>query len=106
MKTNSPTSHRISTGFTLVELLVVIAIIAVLVTIGIGAIYKLRGAADKTVTMGNVRQLQFANASYAADHNGKLNPGVCKQLGGRGVKQSLEGQRGIPRPAPRPKHGI
>lgn len=70
MKTHSAKKLRSPSGFTLVELLVVIAIVAVLVAIGVGSILKFRGAANKTVTMGNVRQLQLANISYASDHNG------------------------------------
>ena len=61
-----------SRGFTLVELLVVIAIIAVLVAVSIGGIFRYRKAADKTVVLGNMRNLMVANAGYASDHNGEF----------------------------------
>ena len=51
------------------ELMVVIAIIAVLVAISVSAVLKFRTAADKTVAIQNMRQLQTANVSYAADHS-------------------------------------
>ena len=58
-------------GFTLVELLVVIAIIAVLVAVSVTMVFRFRKAADKTVSLGNLRQLQTANVSYSADHAGR-----------------------------------
>ncbi len=74
MKPYSENFRRPTTGFTLVELLVVITIVAVLAAVGVGGMLKYRKAADKTVTSNNVRQLQIANASYAADHSGNYVP--------------------------------
>lgn len=72
MKSNPKTSRRASSGFTLVELLVVIAMIAVLVAIGIGAMFKFRKSADKLNAGNSLRQMQVANIAYASDHNGKF----------------------------------
>ena len=64
-------SRRFSDAFTLVELLVVIAIVSVLVAIGTGALIKFRDSANKVSVGNSLRKLQFANTSYANDHNGK-----------------------------------
>jgi prepilin-type N-terminal cleavage/methylation domain-containing protein/prepilin-type processing-associated H-X9-DG protein len=65
---------RRNRGFTLVELLVVITIIVVLVSISIVGFKRMRAAADKVGSTRNLSQLQIANVSYAADHNGKYVP--------------------------------
>ena len=59
-------------GFTLVELLVVIAIVAVLVAVSVSAVFRFRKSADKTVALSNMRQIQTANVSYAADHSSRF----------------------------------
>lgn len=69
MKINQLSRSR---GFTLVELLVVIAMIAVLVTLGATAVFRLRKSGDKVVVTNNLRQIQTANMNYAADHNGRF----------------------------------
>jgi prepilin-type N-terminal cleavage/methylation domain-containing protein/prepilin-type processing-associated H-X9-DG protein len=61
-------------GFTLTELLVVIVIIVVLAALSITGIQRMRDGADKVTSSRNLSQLQFANASYAADHNGVYVP--------------------------------
>jgi len=84
------TSRR---GFTLVELLVVIVIIAVLVTISVTMVFRFRKAADKTVSLGNLRQLQAANVSYAADHAGRqVSPTdtVVDEVGAKVAKEWWE----------------
>ncbi len=48
--------------------------IVVLVAIGVGAIFKFRGAGEKIKTGNNLRQIQLANISYSADNNGKFVP--------------------------------
>lgn len=63
-------------GFTLVELLVVIVIIATLVSLSITAVMRFRKSADKTIALGNMRQIQTANISYASDHQGRFIPPV------------------------------
>ncbi len=67
-------SKRVHMGFTLVELLVVIVIIAVLVAVSVAAVLRFRKSADKTVTISNMRQIQAANALYAADHFSRFVP--------------------------------
>ncbi len=61
-------------GFTLTELLVVILILVVLAALSFMGLGRTRAAADKAGSTRNLSQLQIANVSYAADHNGKLVP--------------------------------
>ncbi|MFO0782712.1 MAG: prepilin-type N-terminal cleavage/methylation domain-containing protein [Phycisphaerales bacterium] len=61
--------NRLKKGFTIVELLVVVAIIALLIAILLPAIGKARDAALVTQSLGNLRNLAAANASYGADWN-------------------------------------
>lgn len=58
------------TGFTLVEVLVVISIIVVLAALSFMGVSRMRNSANKVIATRNLSQLQIANASYAADHNG------------------------------------
>ncbi|HQN00669.1 MAG TPA: type II secretion system protein [Candidatus Hydrogenedentes bacterium] len=55
-------------GFTLVELLVVIAIIAILVSILMPALSRMRDAARTTVCKTNLKALGFGTIQYAKDH--------------------------------------
>jgi prepilin-type N-terminal cleavage/methylation domain-containing protein len=66
-----PTVRR---GFTLIELLVVILIIAVLAALAFLGTRRVRDMADKATSIRNLSQLQVANVSYAADHNGRCVP--------------------------------
>jgi prepilin-type N-terminal cleavage/methylation domain-containing protein len=76
MKSTTPHFHNyyISRGFTLVELLVVITIIAAMAALAISVTVRMRDQAHKVNSARNVSQLQVANASYAADHNGNYVP--------------------------------
>jgi prepilin-type N-terminal cleavage/methylation domain-containing protein len=67
-------SAVIRRGFTLVELLVVIMIIAILALLAFMGTQRVRDVANKSSSIRNISQLQLANASYAADHNGKCVP--------------------------------
>jgi prepilin-type N-terminal cleavage/methylation domain-containing protein len=70
-----------SHGFTLVELLVVIAIIAVLATIAATATIRFRAAADRSASIGALRQLQIANISYATENGGSFVPPEANEVG-------------------------
>ncbi|HVU62661.1 MAG TPA: type II secretion system protein [Phycisphaerales bacterium] len=59
-------------AFTLIELLVVIAIIAVLVSLLLPALRKARMAAWMSVSLGNMRTIGQATASYQADNKSQL----------------------------------
>ncbi len=61
---------RRSRGFTLIELLVVIAIIAILAAILFPVFARARAQARKTSCLSNVRQINTAIMSYAADSDG------------------------------------
>jgi prepilin-type N-terminal cleavage/methylation domain-containing protein len=70
-----------SQGFTLVELLVVITIIAVLATIAATATIRFRAAADRSASIGALRQLQIANISYATENGGSFVPPEANEVG-------------------------
>jgi len=55
-------------GFTLTELLVVLAIIAVLTAIAVPVSLKIRGSAQRTACLSNLRQIGVAMESYLQDH--------------------------------------
>jgi prepilin-type N-terminal cleavage/methylation domain-containing protein/prepilin-type processing-associated H-X9-DG protein len=59
-------------GFTLVELLVVIAIIALLLSILMPSLSKVRESAKRAVCKSNLHQWGIVWASYSSDNNGKL----------------------------------
>ncbi len=59
-------------GFTLVELLVVIAIIAILVSILMPALSRIRDSARMTVCKTNLKALGFGTIGYADDHENKI----------------------------------
>lgn len=80
-------------AFTLIEVLVVIAIVALLVGIMVPSLASARGAGMSLVCASNARQLQTANAVYAADHEAKFAPGAADF---RGNLQRWHGSRPSP----------
>ncbi len=62
------------TGFTLIELLVVIAIIALLLSIILPSLKKVKDYAKRTICMNNARQTGLAIQVYAQDNDNKVMP--------------------------------
>ena len=65
-------------GFTLIELLVVIAIIALLLSIVMPALRKVKDQAKITICGSNQRQVINAVTAYAAGNEGRMPPAVSK----------------------------
>jgi prepilin-type N-terminal cleavage/methylation domain-containing protein/prepilin-type processing-associated H-X9-DG protein len=63
---------RRRSGFTLVELLVVIGIIALLISILLPALNKVREQGRSTVCKSNIRQIYYAMLNYANENQGRM----------------------------------
>lgn len=59
-------------GFTLVELLVVVGIVSVLISVMLPALSRARASASRLQCLSNLRQLQLAQITYAAENRGAL----------------------------------
>jgi len=66
------TMENKSRGFTLIELLVVIAIIALLMSILVPTLQRVRKQARAVACQANLRQWGILWATYAAEHDGRL----------------------------------
>ncbi len=65
-------------GFTLIELLVVIAIIALLLSILMPALRKVKEQANMAKCLGNLKQWNLVFAMYLQDNNGKFYSGLAE----------------------------
>ena len=88
MKRRAP---RIPSAFTLIELLVVIAIIAILASILIPVMGRVREQGDSTKCLHNLRQIGAAIVSYSSDNDDRL-PGPLERNQKALFTPSSEGQ--------------
>src|SRR5205823_5358767 len=68
-------------GFTLVELLVVIGIIALLISILLPALGKVKEQANTVACLANLRQIGQAAVMYASDNKDQTVPAGYRNLG-------------------------
>lgn len=73
--------HARTSAFTLVELLVVIGIIAVLISILLPALGRVREQGKTAACLSNLRQIGHALQTYATANNGYLVPGSIMHPG-------------------------
>ncbi len=69
-----PLQQRRRRGFTLIELLTIIGIIGVLAALVFPAVGQMRGSANRTKVLSNLRKLQSANVMYAQENDGRYVP--------------------------------
>jgi len=71
------------TGFTLIELLVVIAIIAILMSILMPALQRVREQGKRVVCLSNLKQLQLSWHMYTDEADGAIVNGAASWMGPR-----------------------
>ncbi|MFH1616947.1 MAG: type II secretion system protein [Planctomycetota bacterium] len=72
--TSDRIKNQVHKGFTLVELLVVIAIIAVLLSVLVPALNRVRAQAKALVCMSNLKQIGMALGTYLLEYDDVLPP--------------------------------
>jgi len=75
LRSRSPRSRRPSGGFTIIELIAVVALIALLLALLLVAFRRAAGFANRTTSLGALRQLATAVNTYASEHDQALPPG-------------------------------
>ena len=100
---NAP-GQRSASGFTLLELLVVMTIVAILATLSVQGISRMRAVAQGATCANSLRQLGMANSLYLSEHENKMYAYSQVVTGGRlwyfgyetqGSMMSAEGDRYI-----------
>ena len=81
--------------FSLIELLVVIAIIAILVSLLLPALNKVKARSRDTVCLGNFKQAGIAMSSYAQDYKDYANPWPLASWSGDACVRFTDSWRGF-----------